>query len=105
VPTATMHSQHGDKIMATQPWPVDRKLELVLEGLRGHRPITELCREAGISTARYYQWRQQFLAAGRAGLGAEAQHNNLEERIQQLEAENASLQTRVRIFQDVCLAD
>jgi transposase-like protein len=106
MPAATMISQGGDKNMARQPWPVDRKIELVLEGLRGHRPVTELCREAGISTARYYQWRQQFLDAGRAGLAsAEAQHNKLEERIRQLEAENASLQTRVRIFQDVCLAD
>jgi putative transposase len=104
--TVTMHSQRGDKIIARQPWPVERKIELVLEGLRGHRPVTELCREAGISTARYYQWRQQFLDAGRAGLArAEAQNDKLEERVRLLEAENASLQMRVRIFQDVCLAD
>jgi transposase-like protein len=92
--------------MSKEAWPTDRKIDLVLEGLRGHRPITELCREAGISTAQYYLWRQQFLNAGRAGLAhSEAEHRLLEERIQQLEAENASLQTRVRIFQDVCLAE
>jgi transposase len=91
---------------ASAQWPVDRKVNLVIEGLRGQRPVTQLCREAGVSTAHYYRWRQQFLEAARAGLAEpETAPGILKERIQQLEAENASLRVRVRIFQDVCVAD
>jgi len=87
-------------------WPVDRKINLVMEGLRRQRPVVQLCREAGVSTAHYYRWRQQFLDAARAGLAdPEAEPGTLEERIQQLEAENANLRVQVRIFQDVCVAD
>jgi putative transposase len=94
------------KVQAAAQWPVDRKVNLVIEGLRGQRPVTQLCREAGVSTAHYYRWRQQFLDAARAGLAEpETAPGILKERIQQLEAENASLRVRVRIFQDVCVAD
>jgi len=87
-------------------WPVDRKINLVIEGLRGQRPVAQICREAGISTAHYYRWRQRFLDAARAGLtDSEAASGTLQERIQQLEAENANLRVQVRIFQDVCVAD
>jgi len=87
-------------------WPVDRKINLVIEGLRGQRPVAQLCREAGVSTAHYYRWRQRFLDAARAGLADPGtEPSTLKERIQQLEAENASLRVQVRIFQDVCVAD
>jgi transposase-like protein len=106
VSTAIFHSQKKIRSTARQPWPADQKAELVLEGLTGHREIAELCREAGISTACYYQWRRQFVDGGRSGLTRnEAKQHRLEERVQQLEAENASLQTRMHIFEDVCLAD
>ncbi len=87
-------------------WPLERKLALVLEGLRGHRPVTEICREVGISTSRYYQWRDQFLQAGREGLAqSEPDRRKLEERVHQLEAENAVLRTEKELFQSVCLED
>ena len=87
-------------------WPVDRKINLVIEGLRRQRPVAQLCREAGVSTAHYYRWRQQFLDAARAGLAEpETAPGILKERIQQLEAENASLRIKMQIFQDVCVAD
>jgi len=87
-------------------WPVEHQINLVLEGLRGRRSVAELCREAGISTVRYYQWRQQFLDAARVGLAEpKANPNVLEERIQQLEAENARLRVQTRIFRDLAVAD
>ncbi len=71
-----------------QAWPLDRKVALVLEGLRGFRPITEICREVGIPTARYYQWRDLFLRAGASGLAqSESERRKLEKRVQQLEAD------------------
>ena len=92
---------------ATQPaWPTARKMDLVLEGWLKHRPIRELCREVGISPARYYEWRQQFIEAARMGLAhPEAERHSLEERLRQLEVENAVLQRRARVFQELCAAD
>jgi len=91
----------------TQPaWPAARKMDLVLEGWLKHRPIRELCREVGISPARYYEWRQQFIEAAQMGLAhPETERHSLEERLEQLEAENAVLQRRARVFQELCVAD
>jgi transposase-like protein len=36
------------------------KLETVLEGLRGEKPIAQLCRERNIKDSLYYKWREQF---------------------------------------------
>ncbi len=89
-----------------QPWPLERKVSLVLEGLRGQQPVTELCRQRGISTSCYYQWRDRFLQAGRDGLAEiETEQHELEERIQKLEAENAALRLEKEILQSACLED
>ncbi len=91
---------------AHRSWPADRKVDLVLEGLSDHRPLTDLCREAGISPVRFRQWRDQFVDAGRAGLiYSEAKSDTLEERVKQLEAENAGLRRQVKILQELCLAE
>ena len=106
MPTVHSISRRKDLHATVQPWPVERKVEVVLEGLRGRRPVTELCREAGISPACYYQWRTQFVNAARTGLAhPEAERRALKERVQQLEVENASLQTRLQIFQELSVAD
>jgi transposase-like protein len=89
-----------------QPWSAARKIDLVLEAWLKHRQVRELCLEAGISSARYYKWRQQFIDAARMGLAhPEAERRALEERLRQLEAENAVLQRRARVFQELCVAD
>ena len=36
------------------------KLDTVLEGLRGEKPIAQICRERGIRDSLYYKWRDQF---------------------------------------------
>jgi len=91
---------------ARQPWTLDRKMALVMEGLLKRRPIAQLCREAGISTTLYYHWRNQFFTAARLGLAhPEAERHALETRLAQLEAENAQLKTKVRILCDLCVAD
>ena len=42
-----------------------RKLGIVLAGLRGDRSVREVCREHAISETLYYGWRDQLLEAGR----------------------------------------
>ena len=105
MPTARLRSRRT-KTMPANEWPADRKIGLVLEGLRGQRTVAELCREAGISTTRYDQWRQEFLDTARTGIANTLTHHHaLNERIRQLEAENTRLQAQVRIFRDLAVAD
>lgn len=38
-----------------------RRLQVVLEGVREDRSVTQLCAEHGISEGQYYEWRDQVL--------------------------------------------
>jgi transposase len=85
---------------------VERKLGIVLKGMRGNRPVKELCREAGISPTSYYHWQRQVIDAARIGLAhPEVENDALKEHIQQLEAEIAGLQRQVRVLKELCVAD
>jgi transposase len=44
------------------------KIRIVLEGLRGEIPVSQLCRRESISPAPYYKWSKAFLEAGKNGL-------------------------------------
>ena len=48
-------------------WSTRRKAEIVLRVLRGE-DLDALSRELGVTAARIAEWRDQFLAAGQAGL-------------------------------------
>ncbi len=105
---SSMAMTHGGARSDSDPqsWPLERKVALVLEGLRGFRPVAVLCREAGISTSRYYQWRERFLQAGRKGLAqTQVEPEKLEERIHELEAENATLRTEKEILLSAAIED
>ena len=104
--SVSIQSSQAGPDTARRSWPVDRKVDLVLEGLSGHRPVTELCREAGISPVRFCQWRDEFIDAGRAGLiCAQVENSTLQGRVRQLEAENATLRRHIKILQELCLAE
>lgn len=47
----------------------EQKIEIVLAGLRGDRPVREVCRAYEVSEALYYQWRERLLEGGKAALG------------------------------------
>jgi transposase len=36
------------------------KLDTVIEGLRGHKGIAQICRERDITEPLYYKWKQRF---------------------------------------------
>lgn len=62
----------------------------ILKQQESGRPTVDVCREAGISTATFYQWKSKF-----GGMNvSEAQ------RLRQLEAENAKLR---RVVADLTL--
>ncbi len=51
----------------------EEKIRVVLEGLRGEIPITELCRWEGIQPSIYDKWSKAFLDAGKNGLTRDTQ--------------------------------
>ena len=98
-------SQSGTRV-TSQASQVERKLDIMLQGMRGNRPVRELCREVGISPTSYYHWQHQIIDAARIGLAhPEVENDALKEHVRQLEAEIASLQRQVRLLKELCVAD
>ncbi|MEW5806979.1 MAG: transposase [Acidobacteriota bacterium] len=54
--------------MTGRKWTIEEKLAIVLEGLKGQTPISEICREHQVSQTQFYKWRDRFLEAGKKGL-------------------------------------
>jgi transposase-like protein len=103
---ASIPSTNRKSEATNQAYLVDRKLDVVMKGMRSHRPVRELCREVGISPTSYYHWQQQVLDAARTGLAHPASESDaLKERIRQLEAENTNLRRQVNILTELCVQD
>jgi transposase len=65
-----------------------KKLEIVLAGLRGDVSVKELCRQHEIAETLYYQWREKLLEGGREALAGKQERQGereLKRRIGQLE--------------------
>ena len=69
----------------------EEKIRIVLEGLRGEIPISELCRKEGISAATYYKWSKDFLDAGKNGLTLQTKRNATSDEVKYLKTENEDL--------------
>ena len=69
----------------------EEKIRVVLEGLRGMIPVTELCRREGIPTAAYYRWSKSFLEAGKNGLTLDTKRDANSEEVRRLKSENGYL--------------
>jgi transposase len=67
---------------------IEAKMAIILEGLKGVRSISEICREHQISQAQYYLWRDKFLAGAQQGLSSRKVSNE----VAQLHQELARLQ-------------
>ncbi len=73
----------------------DEKIRIVLEGLRGDVPITDLCRREGIAAAAYYKWSKEFLEAGKNGLTRASLRNATTDEVKDLKDENSDLKRAV----------
>ena len=73
----------------------ERKIEVVLEGLRGEIPVSELCRREGLSPANYYKWSKSFLEAGKNGLVMDTKRNATNDEVKVLKEENNDLKRAV----------
>lgn len=69
----------------------EEKIRIVLEGLRGEVPISDLCRREGIATSIYYKWSKAFLNAGKNGLTLDTKRDATSEEVKRLKDENADL--------------
>ena len=69
----------------------EQKIQIVLEGLRGEIPVTDLCRREGIAPSVYYKWSKSFLDAGKNGLVRDTKRNATSDEVRNLKTENADL--------------
>jgi transposase len=69
----------------------EQKIQIVLEGLRGEIPISELARREGIAPSVYYRWSKAFLEAGKNGLTRDTHRDATTEEVRQLKADNDAL--------------
>ena len=67
------------------------KIRIVLEGLRGQIPISEICRTEGIAASIYYKWSKAFLEAGKNGLTRDTLRDASSEEVKRLKSENEDL--------------
>ncbi len=54
--------------MKRRNWSLDEKLAIVLEGIKGERSISEICRVHQISQSLYYKWRDKVFEGAKKGL-------------------------------------
>jgi transposase len=71
------------------------KIRIVLEGLRGETPISEICRREGIASSVYYKWSKSFLEAGKNGLTRAVIRDATTEEVRELKQENADLKKAI----------
>ncbi len=73
----------------------EEKIRVVLEGLRGEVPITELCRKESIQPSVYYKWSKAFLDAGKNGLSRDTRRDATTVEVRRLKEENDALKKAV----------
>jgi transposase len=68
-------------------WTAQRKIEIVLAGLRGDRTVKDVCREHEISDTLFYSWRDKLLEGGREALAGKEERGDreLRQKIRELE--------------------
>ena len=71
------------------------KIRIVLEGFRKERPVSDLCRREGLSSALYYSWLKDFMEAGKSRLKGDTLRDATQGEVKELRRENARLKELV----------
>jgi transposase len=62
----------------------EKKIRIVLQGLRGEHSIAELCRPEGLGQNVYYRWSKEFLEAGQQRLSGNTQRDATSDEVVEL---------------------
>lgn len=54
--------------MKQRKYSAEEKMAVVLEMMKGEKPVTQICKSHGISDAMAYRWRDEALEAMKNGL-------------------------------------
>ena len=73
----------------------EKKIQIVIEGLRNEISVNELCRREGIHPTQYYKWSKDFLEAGKNGLMLDTKRNATSDEVKSLREENEHLKRAV----------
>jgi transposase-like protein len=63
--------------MNRRQWTEEEKMVLVLEMLKGHKPISQLCKEYGVKDNLAYRWRDEALKGMKSALGNKRKQHDL----------------------------
>ncbi|WP_198469335.1 transposase [Acetomicrobium sp. S15 = DSM 107314] len=58
--------------MKQRKWTAEEKFAIVIEGLKGQKTVSEICRDHALSQTVYYKWRDAFLEGGKMPWQGEA---------------------------------
>ncbi len=56
------HEEGSD--MKSRKWTSEEEFAVVMQGLKGEKSVSEICRENGLSQAIYYKWHDAFVEGG-----------------------------------------
>jgi transposase len=82
---------HQIRKATRRKFSAEEKIRIVLEGLRGEIPVSELARREGIAPTVYYRWSKAFLEAGKNGLTKDTHRDTTTDEVRQLKADNDAL--------------
>ena len=72
---------------------MEKRIRIVLEGLRGKESIASLCRREGIAESLYYSWSKEFLQAGKRHLAVGTAREATSQEVKMLRAEARALKS------------
>jgi len=83
------------KHITRRSFTAEDKIRVVMEGIRGEIPISELCRRERVHTTVYYRWLKEFMEAGKRRLRGDIQREAGREEVASVKDENARLKQLV----------
>jgi transposase len=72
-------------------YTAEKKVRIVIAGLRGEESIAELCRKEGINQNLYYRWSKEFLEAGKKRLAGDTAREATSDEVKGLRVEAQQL--------------
>ena len=79
------------KCKTRKRYSAEKKIGIVLDGLRSEESVVELCRQEGIAQGLYYKWSKDFLGAGKKRLAGDIARQTNSSEVKDLRAQARDL--------------